>query len=147
MKTVLLIFLVLSLVAITTAQVSQLKNGDIVQLSKAGLSSESIIAKIKRSECKFQTEPADLVELKKQGIGSDVIQAMIECEAPKSSVSDSAPMLPTITTASLAIQAGIVYKIGAPQPVARTTFLILDGDPVKIIEDAGIQGKKPPLAP
>jgi hypothetical protein len=51
------------------------------------------------------------------------------------------------TNGSLAIQAGIVYKVGGPQPVARTDFVILDGDPIAIIEGAGIQGKKPALAP
>jgi hypothetical protein len=138
------------LLSLTTAvgQVSQLKNSDIVDLSKAGLSSESIIAKIKRSECKFETEPGDLVKLRGAGVSSEVIQAMIECEAPK-----SAPETPTptpssqVTTASLAIQAGIVYKIGAPQAVARTAFLILDDDPIKIVTNAGIQGKKPWAAP
>lgn len=48
---------------------------------------------------------------------------------------------------SLVIQAGIVYKLGGPQPVARTDFVILDDDPIAIIERAGIQGKKPALAP
>ena len=149
MKTTLLLIVSILSFAIASAQVSQLKNEDIVQLSKAGLSPESIIAKIKRSECKFDTEPSDLVKLKEQGVSNVIIQAMIECEAPKSHSNDWLAALPIVTptpmTASLAIQAGIVYKIGAPQPVARTDFVIFDDDPVKIIESAGIQGKKPPL--
>jgi hypothetical protein len=48
---------------------------------------------------------------------------------------------PSIATASLAIQ------VGGPQPVARTVFLILDDDPITIVTNAGIQGKKPGLAP
>src|SRR5690349_15652396 len=108
MKTIFLMICLAFSAATTTAQVAPLKNDDIVDLTKAGLSAESIIAKIKRSECKFETEPGDLVKLKEERVSNEVIQAMIECEIPKIAA-DTSPAArqttPATTTASLAIQA------------------------------------------
>jgi hypothetical protein len=42
------------------------------------------------------------------------------------------------SSVTLKIEAGIVYKTGGPQPVARTTFYLLDGNPMPEIE------KRPP---
>jgi hypothetical protein len=142
MKGLLLTAWCLVLLATVSAQVSQLKNSDIVELSRAGLSSESIISKIKHSACKFETEPADLIRLKSQGLSSEIIQAMIECESPTPPAAAPSPTTTEPATASLAIQAGVVYRIGAAQPVARTDFVILDDDPIKIVTNAGIHGKK-----
>jgi hypothetical protein len=119
-------------------------------MTKAGLSSDVIIAKIKRSECRFETAPGQLVELKAQGVSSEVIQAMIECEAPKAReerVTSETNPTSQVITGSLAIQAAVVYRYGGAQPVARTDFVILDDDPITIVTNAGIQGKKPWAAP
>ena len=141
---------------------ARLTNGQVLELVKAGIGAETIVEKIKRSRCNFDTDPSQLAELKYKGVPDQVLRAMIEAPYGKPSVVEepeaaSAPRKETrpespithletananVSTGSLAIQAGIVYRYGAPQPVARTEFVILDDDPEAIITGAGIQGKK-----
>lgn len=59
-------------------EVTRLTNKDIVELVKAGLSSDVIIAKIKTSRCNFNTDVPVLAELRKTGVPNEVIKAMIE---------------------------------------------------------------------
>lgn len=56
----------------------RLVNKQIVEMVKAGLSTEVIIAKIKTSRCNFDTEPSVLAEMKHTGVPNEVLQAMIE---------------------------------------------------------------------
>jgi hypothetical protein len=56
----------------------RLTNKEILEMTKAGLSSHVIIAKIKVSRCTFDTEPTQLVELRTKGVANEVLQAMIE---------------------------------------------------------------------
>ena len=56
----------------------RLTNKEILEMTKAGLSSDVIIAKIQVSRCNFDTEPTQLVELKTKGVANEVLQAMIE---------------------------------------------------------------------
>jgi hypothetical protein len=58
-----------------------LTNRDIVEMVKAGLAAEIIVAKIKTASCSFETSPTVLKELKEAGVPDKVILAMIE--APK----------------------------------------------------------------
>ena len=70
----------------TAAQQAQspatLGNKDVLDLFKAGLSSDVIIAKIKSSNVAFDTSPAALQELKSAGLPDPVILAMVEASAP-----------------------------------------------------------------
>jgi len=160
--------LIVCLASNSTAQESnpnteaRLTNSQVVELVKAGIGAETIIEKIKRSRCNFDTNPSQLAELKYKGVPDQVLRAMIEAPYGKPSVVEESetvseprketepdslttPLETTnanVSTGSLAIQAGIVYRYGAPQPVARTEFVILDDDPEAIITRAGIQGKK-----
>lgn len=43
-------------------------------------------------------------------------------------------------TAVASIEAGIVYNVGGPQPVARATFRLLNADLAEILRDAGWKG-------
>lgn len=56
----------------------RLTNKEILEMTRAGLSSDVIIAKIKVSRCTFDTEPTQLVELKSKSVANEVLQAMIE---------------------------------------------------------------------
>lgn len=51
----------------------RLTNKEVLEMVKAGLSSEVIIAKIKVSRCNFNTEASVLAELKHQGTPNDVL--------------------------------------------------------------------------
>lgn len=63
-----------------------LKNQDILDMLKAGVSPEIIIAKIKSSECGFDTSPKILQEMKTAGVPEAVILAMVEASASKAKV-------------------------------------------------------------
>ena len=59
-----------------------LGNADVVKLVKAGLSAETIEAKIAASEVDFDTSTDALVALANEGVPDRVIRAMIEHDAP-----------------------------------------------------------------
>lgn len=46
----------------------RLTNKEVLEMVKAGLSSDVIITKIKISRCNFDTDPSALAELKQSGI-------------------------------------------------------------------------------
>jgi hypothetical protein len=50
-----------------------LKNDDIVKMVQAGLDDTIIIAKIKSSQCDFDTSTDSLISLKKRGVSSAVL--------------------------------------------------------------------------
>jgi hypothetical protein len=55
-----------------------LTNGDVVEMLKAGLSQEIVIAKINASACEFDTSPAALKVLKTANVPEAVILAMVQ---------------------------------------------------------------------
>jgi hypothetical protein len=65
-----------------TQQAALLTNKDILDLLKAGILPEIVVAKIRTSICRFDTSPAELRALKAAGISDDVILAMVK--APSS---------------------------------------------------------------
>jgi hypothetical protein len=56
----------------------QLTNKDVVEMTKAGLAPDIVVAKIRASSSKFDTTPATLAELKTAGIPDLVIMAMVQ---------------------------------------------------------------------
>jgi hypothetical protein len=58
-----------------------LTNKDVIDLLKAGLTAEVIVAKIKSSATNFDTSPAALSELKAANVPDDVILAMVGGQA------------------------------------------------------------------
>jgi hypothetical protein len=68
-----------------------MSNKDILDMNKMGLPPQILVAKIKSSQCNFDTSPASLQALKMAGVGDNVILAMVEAPVgqPKpSGVSD-----------------------------------------------------------
>lgn len=61
-----------------TSGSTALTNKDVLDLHKAGLSGQVIIAKIKSSKCNFDTSPSQLSQLKSAGLADDVILAIVE---------------------------------------------------------------------
>ncbi len=55
-----------------------LTNKDILLMLKAGLTTEIVIAKIKSSDCSFDTDPDTLAGLKKSKIPDGIILAMVQ---------------------------------------------------------------------
>jgi hypothetical protein len=62
-----------------------LTNKDVLDMMKAGLTADVIVAKIKSSETNFDTSPAALAELKAANVPDSVILAMVKGPAPAAS--------------------------------------------------------------
>jgi len=106
---------------ITKAQQTQdslnpITNQDVVQMVKAGLSSDVIIAKIKSSYCTFDTFPGVLQELRFQKVPNDVILEMVQAPhgPPKTAKSESRSRESTLS------------------PVTFVDVTVLNGTPVEI---------------
>lgn len=69
-----------------------LTNKDIIELTKAGLSSEIIISKIDKTYCNFNLSTNGIIELKKANVNEMAIKAMI------AKMNSSAEMAPTMTS-------------------------------------------------
>jgi hypothetical protein len=71
-------FLIVLFLPAVAQDLKPLSNGDVIDMSKASLSTGIVIAKIRRSKCEFDTSPAGLVELKANGVSDEVVEAMID---------------------------------------------------------------------
>lgn len=74
-----------------TARLSTITNKEVLEMVKAGVPPDIIIAKIKASRCDFDTTPDALIDLKNRGADNKVILAVIDARAkPNSIPADSA---------------------------------------------------------
>jgi SH3-like domain-containing protein len=64
--------------AAISAQTEILTNKDVVLMSKAGLSRELIIGKIKDTKSTFDVSVEGLINLKNEGVDDQIIQAMVD---------------------------------------------------------------------
>jgi hypothetical protein len=67
-----------------------LTNKDVVDMIRAGLTADIIVAKIKSSETNFDTSPAALAELKAANVPDEVILAMVKGPATAGANADTA---------------------------------------------------------
>jgi hypothetical protein len=72
----------------------ELTNDDILHLVKGGLSSDIVVAKIQRSECRFNTSPSALIQLKSAGVSDGIILAMVKCPTTAKLKKEEAPPFP-----------------------------------------------------
>ena len=99
-----------------------LKNDDIVKMVQAGLDDTIIIAKIKSSQCDFDTSTDSLISLKKRGVSSAVLTAMAGATSPATSgTQSSTARVPTEYGYYLLGDNG--YELLAPSPVQVVTGL------------------------
>ena len=68
-----------------------LTNNDILDMNKLGLASDVLVAKIKSSECNFDTSPSQLQQLKLGGLSDAVILAMVQAPMGQAKPAASAP--------------------------------------------------------
>lgn len=72
------VILLLATVITVNAQTEILTNADVIAMSKAKLSNDVILTKIKTSETKFDTTSKALIELKTETVDDAIIAAIIE---------------------------------------------------------------------
>jgi TonB family protein len=68
-----------------------LTNKDVLEMLRAGLGQEVVIAKIKSSDCNLDTSPTALKELKAANVPEEVVLAMVRAPAVASPVAANAP--------------------------------------------------------
>ena len=61
-----------------TSLAGALTNSDIIKMTKAGLPDSVILAKIKSSDCNFDTTTDVLIKMKEAGVSGPVLQAVVE---------------------------------------------------------------------
>lgn len=69
---------------------AKLENGDIVDMVKAGLPDDVIIAKIQGSTCNFDTSPSSLASLKSAQVSNGVILAIVKKSNPSTASEERA---------------------------------------------------------
>jgi len=74
------------------AQTEVLTNAKIVDMTKAGLSSDIILVKIKTSVDRFDISSDSLIEMKKAGVADSVITAVVNIGRSGASLGDAEPV-------------------------------------------------------
>lgn len=110
-----LVSLVLTFCVFSTSMVfaqkgsaKKLTNEDVVKMVQAGLSSDLIIAKIKRSQQEFDTSPSALSELKKLGVPNEILLVMLESESLEEAPKKSKRVTDELTSAFQRLQSTVV---------------------------------------
>ncbi|MBV9242205.1 MAG: hypothetical protein JO314_09380 [Acidobacteria bacterium] len=102
-------------------------NADVVQMAKAALSDDIIVAKIKSSPCKFDTSPTALEELKKSGLSDRVILAMVE--PPPNPVPSTTPSVAPPAAAAVPPEKATVVFYHPPHGLMDAKFRVyIDGN-------------------
>jgi hypothetical protein len=98
--------------------VAVLTNQDILNMTKAQLASEIIIAKIRTSTCNFDTSPGELQRLKSESVPDEIIVAMIS--APKTAKSASGDATETDRLAPIKIPDGTLVEVESVSTVVSS---------------------------
>ncbi len=93
------VFIVICLAVSVPAQTETLSNGEIISMTRAGLSKELIARKIKDTKGVYNTTAQALIELKKAGVADEVIALMLDKKAGDSEKTFAANKLQTPKTA------------------------------------------------
>jgi hypothetical protein len=116
-----------------------LTNADVLDMLKAGISQDIVVAKIRKSACEFDTSPATLKALKTANTPDAVILAMVEASGEPHSDNASVPLKGN----DVVIPARVICNSGDPVPVfsgpweqstSVEVFKLKCGDRVTIIE-------------
>jgi hypothetical protein len=89
--------------------VAVLTNQDVLNMTKAQLAPEIIIAKIRTSDCNFNTSPGELQRLKSESVPDEIIVAMIS--APKTEKNPSVVATEADKPAPIKIPDGTLVEV------------------------------------
>jgi hypothetical protein len=98
LRLLLTFFLLPILIAYAQAEAPRLTNTEVLEMTRAQISADIIVAKIKVSRCNFSTEPTVLAELKRNGVPDAVLLAMVQAPygPPVESKSTPEPLAPRV---------------------------------------------------
>jgi hypothetical protein len=115
---------VFSLSVVAQQTKKPLTNSDVVEMTKAGLTENTIILAIQQGPSQFDTSPSALIQLKNQGVSAKVLDAMIQpngSTAVPSQPTGGAPQQSNVNNPLLLGQPGNV----APTPAS--SVILIDG--------------------
>ena len=117
------------------ASAKSLTNVDVLEMLRAGLSQEIVIAKIAASACDFDTSPAALKELKASGVPDAVILAMVQAPAGsrRRELTDAEPSAPARIDCKHTDPVPVYSAIPAPQTFAVEVFKVKCGDRIALL--------------
>jgi hypothetical protein len=91
-----------------TSGSAALTNRDVLDMRKAGLPQDVLLAKIKSSDCNFDTSPSQLSQLKSAGLPDGVILAMVQVSSgqptPSGLATQQTPLTPIASASSMGKQ-------------------------------------------
>jgi hypothetical protein len=103
-----------------------LTNNDILDMNKAGLPQGVLVAKIKSSQCNFDTSPSQLKKLKAAGLADPVILAMVEVPTGHVPPSDPSPVSSAGTEAN-------AEHSQPGEPAVHHKMVLEDNTPVHLV--------------
>jgi hypothetical protein len=108
------------LVSLIATPVAAVTIRDIVDLARAGMSDEVILALIEADGTVFTLGSKDLVELKEAGVSQTVLVAMLRSgrSAPRSSLEPREPAEPAFDDPAATVGPAVVIIGRSPEPVA-----------------------------
>lgn len=100
-----------------------LTNRDVLEMLKAGLGQEIIIAKIKSSDCAFDTSPETLKALKAANVPESIILEMVQSPTMKRQKQDGDSMLPSLDQ----LLEKYVQALGGKEIIQKRTTVVIKG--------------------
>ncbi len=139
------IYMALLSISVTVMAQSKkpLTNADIIEMSKAGFSEETIIKAIEANEAGYDTSVSSLLELKKAGLSEKVVHAMLTASSRKSGTGAAAPPAGNSATSStsaptLEIGVYMINQEGKPVEVQPEIVTWRSGGFLKMVATQGI---------
>jgi hypothetical protein len=110
---------------------AQLTNRDVLDLHRAGLPEQVLVAKIKSSQTNFDTSPSQLKELKAAGLADTVILAMVEAPRAQAPVSSASSMASSPTGTETSASEAAHSQPGTP--MVHRKIMLEDNTPVHLV--------------
>ena len=134
-------------VVIAQGSAVTLRNADVLQMVKAKIAPDVIVAKIKSSPCNFDTFPTVLSELKYRGVPDEVLMAMVNAPngPPKTNKTITAgtesATAPEVPVTRIVLRDGTDMAVVTTEEISSKTAT--EGDPVnfKVEEDVKVDGQ------
>lgn len=117
----------------------RLTNKEVVEMVKAGLSPEVVVAKIKVSRCNFDTDPSILGEMRHKGVPNEVLRAMIEAPyGPPASAKTQVEGLAPVPGQEFVLPEGTEFTVQTVDEISSKTASENDPVNLRVAEDVRV---------
>jgi hypothetical protein len=120
--------------------VTAMSNQDVLRMSKADFTTETIIAQIKSSQCDFATTPAALQHLREEGVPDAVILAMVMAPRPTVASNHSSNASRPQKNFRVKIPNGLVIEVEAPFSVSSQEVRQGDAISFRVVNPVKVDG-------